>query len=68
MIDTSDTMTDVKGNKYIVFTVGTTEFTVLAGDNKRIFAKGSLTHVIDEPVLVDRILKKYGITFSGSVL
>jgi len=53
-------MTNAKGNKYIVFTVGATQFTVLPGDTKRIFAKGALTHVIEDPVLVQKVLAKYG--------
>ena len=59
MIEREELITEKQGNKSFVFTIGTTEFTVLDGDRRRIFAKGSLTHVIEEPRLVARVFEKF---------
>jgi hypothetical protein len=61
MKQTEELVKQKQANQSIVFTVGTTEFTVVTGDTQRIFAKGSVTHVIEEPRLVQQILKKAGI-------
>ncbi len=61
MKETTEVVKETQDNKSIVFTIGSTEFTVVTGDTQRIFAKGSVTHVIEEPRLVEQILKKYGI-------
>lgn len=60
MTNTEDKVTERKGNKIVSFTVGANDFTVVSGaDRQFIVAKGAMTHVIEDPELIARLLAKY---------
>jgi hypothetical protein len=60
MTHTEDLVTDKQGNKIVSFTVGANDYTVFSGvDRQYIVAKGAVTHIIEDPALVARILAKY---------
>jgi hypothetical protein len=61
MIETSSSiLTDGQGNKVLSFTVGANDYTVFSStDRQYIVAKGAVTHIIEDPDLVSRILAKY---------